>query len=720
MEALKVANKLFETPELLEKLINIRSILEILNNENSVKVFEKLLTVPELLNNPYNISNIIRVANNDYSLQFLERILKEQEILNSNPNYISALITKTEFDIINKTKLELFNEWVKNPNYLSDENLTAEFFNAISTINQKTNRYEKISNEGHTINFSKLDFETVQRGGVFENLFLSLPNYVSNKFYDMYLEKAFLQYTPAEANRFRQMCKSINEEYGVKVILPSDLKEVGQSLILIYQELNNYKMHSKGCANMPPILSFITPEVTIGNKVVAGEAAAHTTREISILQLTTADVKNTLRHEMAHINDTKLLEDFPVEIRSFNKNLETDWRGKPKFDVDVDLNIDNCKYVEELRKAGITEYLVRYAYTDPKEFLAVASSGDFSKYSPEFKSYLVELGMPEWMLNFQNLKPFFINGDNAKVADNSASVHLESVTNNTSNPRMINSEDNISPSETIQMQKDNKALPFETEVIQKENFSEKDLKIIKNIKTLVPEIKNDNAISILKQEKFNKITFETKDGIRYDIIQYNNIDINNVEKHIKSIIDINFKDGDLIGGHCIETYQRLTLDDIRQILKIGKNEDVKINIIRNINDLTISVIRLTGGGVLSKQKIILEYQDGNPPFYRIKSVKENSFGELIEKSSQHPKSLVSESIANEILELMQTRPKECLSYYIFTNERGQSYQVFEYKGMCYIQQITKQEELISFYPISKEDLKRIYPEVIIDKIPIWK
>lgn len=101
-------------------------------------------------------------------------------------------------------------------------------------------------------------------------------------------------------------------------------------------------------------------------------------------------------------------------------------------------------------------------------------------------------------------------------------------------------------------------------------------------------------------------------------------------------------------------------------------------------------------------------------------VKENSFGELIEKSSQHPKSLVSESIANEILELMQTRPKECLSYYIFTNERGQSYQVFEYKGMCYIQQITKQEELISFYPISKEDLKRIYPEVIIDKIPIWK
>ena len=411
MEALKVANKLFETPELLEKLFNIGTILKLLNNESSVKTFEKLLAVPDLSNNSYNISNILRVANNDYSLQFLERILKEQEILNSNPNYISNLITKTEFKMINETKMELFNEWVKNPNYLSDENLTANFFDAISKINEKTYRYEKILKEGQTINFSKLDFETVQRGGVFENLFLYLPEHVSSKFYDMYLEKAFLQYTPVEANRFRQMCKSINEEYGVKVILPSNLKEVGQSLILIYQELNNYKMHSKGCANMPPILSFITPYATTGGKTLAGEAATLTTREISICQLTTADIKHTLRHEIAHINDTKLLDDFPIEIRTFNKNLETDWSGKPKFDVDVDLDIDNCKYVEEFREAGITEYLVRYAYTDPKEFIAVASQGDFSKYSPEFKNYLVELGMPEWMLNFQNLKPYFINGD---------------------------------------------------------------------------------------------------------------------------------------------------------------------------------------------------------------------------------------------------------------------------------------------------------------------
>lgn len=80
--------------------------------------------------------------------------------------------------------------------------------------------------------------------------------------------------------------------------------------------------------------------------------------------------------------------------------------GELVFDVHTDLEVDKCKYVNELRKGGISEKLIEYAYTNPLEFVAVASQGDFSKYSLEFKKYLTELGMPEWMLSFSNPKPY--------------------------------------------------------------------------------------------------------------------------------------------------------------------------------------------------------------------------------------------------------------------------------------------------------------------------
>ncbi len=48
--------------------------------------------------------------------------------------------------------------------------------------------------------------------------------------------------------------------------------------------------------------------------------------------------------------------------------------------------------------------MVDYAYTNKREFVAVAAEGDMSKYSKEFKSDLMKLGMPEWVFNLQNNK----------------------------------------------------------------------------------------------------------------------------------------------------------------------------------------------------------------------------------------------------------------------------------------------------------------------------
>ena len=45
---------------------------------------------------------------------------------------------------------------------------------------------------------------------------------------------------------------------------------------------------------------------------------------------------------------------------------------------------------------------VRYAYTNSKEFIAVASEGDMGKYSPEFRKLLIKMGMPEWQFKMRN------------------------------------------------------------------------------------------------------------------------------------------------------------------------------------------------------------------------------------------------------------------------------------------------------------------------------
>lgn len=110
------------------------------------------------------------------------------------------------------------------------------------------------------------------------------------------------------------MCKSIDKEYGVKVILPANLKEVGQSLILVYQELNNYKMHSNNQAKMPPVLDFMYP---LADNAAGMAHIRDGINQIDIRELSTSFIKHSLRHEMAHINDIKQMNKFPSEIRSF-------------------------------------------------------------------------------------------------------------------------------------------------------------------------------------------------------------------------------------------------------------------------------------------------------------------------------------------------------------------------------------------------------------------
>ncbi len=439
--------KLKNNPNLLKNSYISEKICDILSGVNSIKSLElvdKLFSKPERLENLINIDKILSVADNDYSISFAEKILEKPELFLA-PDFVvflPDLIKKCDSDITNNTKLELFNEFIKNSQNISDTELTNAFARAMHIGNNKVfdlrNKDNKLSpSELKTL---ELNSEKSLSSDLYENLFLELSKNekfkdLSSKYYDLYLENEFKECSREDATRYREMCKSIDKEYGVKVILPTNLKEVGQSLILVYQELNNYKMHSNNQAKMPPVLDFMYP---LADNAAGMAHIRDGINQIDVRELSTSFIKHSLRHEMAHINDSKQMDKFPTEIRTFKNEPKKDAWGELVFDVHRDLDINNCKYVDELRKGGISQKLIEYAYTNPMEFVAVASQGDFSKYSPEFKKYLTELGMPEWMLSFSNPKPYFISRENKSTKADEVNISEQSqrLNANNSNPAM--------------------------------------------------------------------------------------------------------------------------------------------------------------------------------------------------------------------------------------------------------------------------------------------
>lgn len=255
--------------------------------------------------------------------------------------------------------------------------------------------------------------------------------------------------------------------------------------------------------------------------------------------------------------------------------------------------------------------------------------------------------------------------------------------------------------------------------IIKKELTEK-VNTIETIKDIIPMAKGDKVISISPMQNGRKIILSTSNQQQYTIIQYDHIDITQSQKHIKKIAKIDFQNEDIVGGHCIETYEKLSDEDIRKLLKIDLNEKTKIEIIKDKKDITIKVNRPIGGGKTIQQHMELEYKEGTPSFYMINTKKNSENNSPIISSSQNIKSLMPEKIFDEIFELMQNNPQKCMSYYTYTNKRGQTYQLFKYDGMYYIQQVRKDNSLITFYPINEKDLKKNYEEVIIDRIPTWK
>ena len=103
-------------------------------------------------------------------------------------------------------------------------------------------------------------------------------------------------------------------------------------------------------------------------------------------------IRRELREKMTYYNETKNGENY---VLTNNFGLSNEKALDKIFDEKI--------YREEFENAGISDELIERAYESPTDFIMVASRGNFSDYSDEFKQLLIDFGMPEWELKLEDI-----------------------------------------------------------------------------------------------------------------------------------------------------------------------------------------------------------------------------------------------------------------------------------------------------------------------------
>lgn len=225
------------------------------------------------------------------------------------------------------------------------------------------------------------------------------------------------KYLSTLAPEIKQACENISKDFGTKVFLGEAANETTAKYI--YNELFEWKKAGGDKVTFPPTIDLSqVKQLYIKTK---GPAAAYAMSDNKALYFNGAgedlsNIKWVTRHEMTHAND-KLIEisegiiksdehpDFDIgDIISHKTKIDENGNRVKELDNDDYFIPDytKCKYRDELLAAGISEGHVDYAYQNKEEFIAVASEGDMSKYSPEMKADLIKMGMPEWMFKMKS------------------------------------------------------------------------------------------------------------------------------------------------------------------------------------------------------------------------------------------------------------------------------------------------------------------------------
>ena len=198
-----------------------------------------------------------------------------------------------------------------------------------------------------------------------------IKNHVYENYYLKHIQKD-INITDEEIN----LCKQINKKYGTKVFLSAETTHLEETLKYIEKELGAWQKAGGDLAVIPDTIDFSFAEKKWYNNIVG--TAQQAGKKIKLAG-SNSNVKYALRHEIMHLN----------QYESDDKTFE---------------EVKDGKYKEEFKKGGITSCShIDYAHSDKEEYVAVASEGDTSKYSDEFKEALIKLGMPKWAFELDNI-----------------------------------------------------------------------------------------------------------------------------------------------------------------------------------------------------------------------------------------------------------------------------------------------------------------------------
>lgn len=199
---------------------------------------------------------------------------------------------------------------------------------------------------------------------------------------DYLYEKYFLTKIP---ERLRDSYRRVKSEFGTYVFTENSEKILVDKRI--YPELDNWRKASNGKAKYPSILDLSHAKQNFIDEKPADGFYYKKLNSINLPNdyLFYSFDEETIRHEMAHLNDANFGSDGIIN------------------GVNSDDIIKNRTYADELKSAGINDFYVDYAHKNRNELIAVAATGDYTKYSKEFKDVLVKLGMPEWVFNLKPL-----------------------------------------------------------------------------------------------------------------------------------------------------------------------------------------------------------------------------------------------------------------------------------------------------------------------------
>ena len=236
---------------------------------------------------------------------------------------------------------------------------------------------------------------------------------IANHLYDLFIETLRQRGT---STTIISKLQEINDNYNVKVFPTGNFKDLSrkdtfteeyQTLEALSKELNAWKKASDGQAKLPPTVDFTSVDRSYlpkGNHLTGGASGGHshskTHGAISINGMDVHSLMHAIRHEIMHTND---LSGNNVKIRNnsemaqkllkilLNKNIN------PKTIT----SLESLPYYSEFVRAGHSRYQIKYAYSNPAEFIAVASEKNIRSYSKEFINILIDLGMPSWAIYLQ-------------------------------------------------------------------------------------------------------------------------------------------------------------------------------------------------------------------------------------------------------------------------------------------------------------------------------